>query len=146
MGCNIVVDCTDRDGTVGVADVRNNKVNSDELLEFIEINSAILVDVRTHDEYNGGYIENSLNIDYLSNDFSKNVKKLDKNTPIVLYCRSGKRSSRSANILSKLGFNEVYNLQGGILDWIETGNSVIFNDKFSYCTSIYKYRQHLLAE
>jgi len=110
------------------SDTLINQVNSDELLEFIEINSAILVDVRTHDEYNSGYIENSLNIDYLSNDFSKNVEELDKNTPIVLYCRSGKRSSRSANILSKLGFNEVYNLQGGILDWVEIGNTVVFND------------------
>jgi|TARA_B100000929_G_scaffold280241_1_gene258065 rhodanese-related sulfurtransferase len=103
-------------------------MNSDELLDFIGINSAVLVDVRTHDEYNSGYIENSLNIDYLSNDFSENVEKLDKNTPIVLYCRSGRRSSLSANKLSKLGFKEIYNLEGGILDWIEIGNSVVFND------------------
>jgi len=105
-----------------------NQVNSDELLDFIDINNAVLVDVRTNDEYNSGYIENSLNIDYLSNDFSENVEKLDKNIPIVLYCRSGKRSTLSANKLSKLGFKEIYNLQGGILDWIEIGNSVIFND------------------
>ena len=105
-----------------------NEMNSDELLDFIEINSAVLVDVRTHDEYNSGYIENSLNIDYLSNDFSENVEKLDKNIPIVLYCRSGRRSSLSANKLSKLGFKEIYNLEGGILDWIEIGNSVVFND------------------
>ena len=105
-----------------------NQMNSDELLDFIEINNAILVDVRTHDEYNSGYIENSLNIDYLSNDFSENVEKLDKNIPIVLYCRSGKRSSLSADKLSELGFKEIYNLEGGILEWIELGNSVVFND------------------
>jgi len=105
-----------------------NQVNSDELLDFIDINNAVLVDVRTNDEYNSGYIENSLNIDYLSNDFSENVEKLDKNIPIVLYCRSGKRSTLSANKLSKLGFKEIYNLQGGILEWIELGNSVVFND------------------
>ena len=105
-----------------------NQMNSDELLDFIEINNAILVDVRTHDEYNSGYIENSLNIDYLSNDFSENLEKLDKNIPIVLYCRSGKRSSLSANKLSELGFKEIYNLEGGILEWIELGNSVVFND------------------
>ena len=105
-----------------------NQMNSDELLDFIEINNAILVDVRTQDEYNSGYIENSLNIDYLSNDFSGNIEKLDKNIPIILYCRSGKRSSMSANKLSKLGFKEIYNLDGGILKWIEIGNSVIFND------------------
>ena len=109
-------------------DIPINQMNSDELLDFIEINNAILVDVRTHDEYNSGYIENSLNIDYLSNDFSENVEKLDKNIPIVLYCRSGKRSSMFADKLSELGFKEIYNLEGGILEWIELGNSVVFND------------------
>ena len=105
-----------------------NQINSDELIEFIELNDAVLVDVRTEDEYNSGYIENSLNIDYFSNEFSVNADKLDKNTPIILYCRSGKRSSMSANKISKLGFKEIYNLQGGILEWIEEGNAVVFND------------------
>ena len=105
-----------------------NQMNSDELIEFIELNDAVLVDVRTEDEYNSGYIENSLNIDYFSNDFSLNADKLDKSTPIILYCRSGKRSSMSANKISKLGFKEIYNLEGGILEWIEEGNAVIFND------------------
>ena len=105
-----------------------NQMNSDELIDFIELNDAILVDVRTEDEYNSGYIENSLNIDYFSNEFSVNADKLDKNTPIILYCRSGKRSSMSANKISKLGFKEIYNLEGGILEWIEEGNVIVFND------------------
>ena len=105
-----------------------NQMNSDELIEFIELNDAILVDVRTEDEYNSGYIENSLNIDYFSNEFSVNADKLDKNTPIILYCRCGNRSSMSANKISKLGFNEIYNLEGGILEWIEEGNVIVFND------------------
>lgn len=105
-----------------------NHMNSDELIDFIELNDAILVDVRTEDEYNSGYIENSLNIDYFSNDFSVNADKLDKNTPIILYCRSGNRSSMSANKISKLGFKEIYNLEGGILEWIEEGNAIVFND------------------
>ena len=103
-------------------------MNSDELIDFIELNDAILVDVRTEDEYNSGYIENSLNIDYFSNDFSVNADKLDKNTPIILYCESGNRSSMSANKISKLGFKEIYNLEGGILEWIEEGNAIVFND------------------
>ena len=105
-----------------------NQINSDELIDFIELNDAILVDVRTEDEYNSGYIENSLNIDYFSNAFSVNADKLDKNTPIILYCRSGNRSSMSANKISKLGFKEIYNLEGGILEWIEEGNAIVFND------------------
>ncbi|MFL2642909.1 MAG: rhodanese-like domain-containing protein [Flavobacteriales bacterium] len=105
-----------------------NQMNSDELIDFIELNDAVLVDVRTEDEYNSGYIESSLNIDYFSNEFSVNADKLDKTIPIILYCRSGKRSSMSANKISKLGFKEIYNLEGGILEWIEEGNAVVFND------------------
>ena len=105
-----------------------NQMNSDELIELIELNDAVLVDVRTEDEYNSGYIESSLNIDYFSNEFSVNADKLDKNTPIILYCRSGNRSSMSANKISKLGFKEIYNLEGGILEWIEEGNAIVFND------------------
>jgi rhodanese-related sulfurtransferase len=105
-----------------------NQINVDELIDFIELNDAILVDVRTSDEYNNGYIENSLNIDYFSNEFSVNADKLDKTIPIILYCKSGKRSSMSANKISKLGFKEIYNLEGGILEWIEEGNVIVFND------------------
>ena len=105
-----------------------NQMNSDELIEFIELNDAVLVDVRTEDEYNSGYIESSLNIDYFSNEFSVNADKLDKTIPIILYCRSGKRSSMSASKISKLGFKEIYNLKGGILEWIEEGNMIVFND------------------
>ena len=108
-----------------------NQMNSDELVEFVELNDAILLDVRTKDEFNSGYIENSLNIDYFSDEFAINVDKLDKNIPIILYCRSGRRSGLSANKMKKLGFKEIYNLDGGVLEWIEQGNVVIFNDNIN---------------
>ena len=108
-----------------------NQMNSDELVEFVELNDAILLDVRTKDEFNSGYIENSLNIDYFSDEFSINVDKLDKNIPIILYCRSGRRSGLSANKIKKLGFKEIYNLEGGVLEWIEQGNVIIFNDSIN---------------
>ena len=114
--------------------INNNSVNeidSDELTEFLQINDAILVDVRRDDEYINGHIENSINIDYMSNEFVENTKRLDKNMPIILYCRSGRRSYLSAIILSENGFKEVYNLEGGILSWIEIGNSVVFTDSIN---------------
>lgn len=108
-----------------------NQMNSDELVEFVELNDAILLDVRTNDEFNSGHIENSLNIDYFSDEFYINVDKLDKNIPIILYCRSGRRSGLSANKIKKLGFKEIYNLEGGVLEWIEQGNVVVFNDNIN---------------
>ena len=105
-----------------------NEIDPDELTEFLQINDAILVDVRRDDEYINGHIENSINIDYMSDEFVKNTERLDKNMPIILYCRSGRRSYLSAIILSENGFKEVYNLEGGILSWIEVGNEVVFTD------------------
>tara|TARA_B100000700_G_scaffold215338_1_gene236655 strand:+ start:60 stop:455 length:396 start_codon:yes stop_codon:yes gene_type:complete len=105
-----------------------NEIDSDELTEFLQINDAILVDVRRDDEYINGHIENSINIDYMSDKFVAKTEMLDKNMPIILYCRSGRRSYLSAVKLSENGFKEVYNLKGGILSWIEIGNSVVFED------------------
>ena len=108
-----------------------NKIDSDELVEFLEINDAILVDVRRDDEYISGHIENSINIDYLSDDFNEIIETLNKNIPIILYCRSGNRSYLSAIKLSQIGFKEIYNLEGGILRWIEIGNEVVFTDSIN---------------
>ena len=105
-----------------------NEIDSDELTEFLQINDAILVDVRRDDEYINGHIENSINIDYMSDKFVAKTEMLDKNMPIILYCRSGRRSYLSAVKLSENGFKEVYNLKGGILSWIEIGNNVVFDD------------------
>ena len=108
-----------------------NEIDSDELTEFLQINDAILVDVRRDDEYINGHIENSINIDYLSDEFVENTERLDKNMPIILYCRSGRRSYLSAIKLSENGFKEIYNLEGGILGWIEVGNEVVFTDSIN---------------
>lgn len=82
-----------------------------------------LIDVRTPEEYNGGYIDNAKNINWNSDDFVTNVGKLDKSKPVFVYCKSGRRSLEAANKLSELGFEKIYNLEGGILEWIASGNS-----------------------
>ena len=64
----------------------------------------------------------------MSDEFVDKTERLDKNMPIILYCRSGRRSYLSAIKLSENGFKEVYNLEGGILSWIEIGNEVVFTN------------------
>ena len=77
-----------------------------------------LFDVRTPEEYNLGHIEGSINIDFKNQkNFNLFFEKLDKKNPIYLYCRSGNRSKKSADILIKLGFSEVYDLKGGFVEW-----------------------------
>lgn len=80
-------------------------------------NTIQLVDVRTPNEFKSGHLNKALNINYYDQDFSTQIGKLDKSKPIYVYCRSGVRSKYSSEILKKLGFKTIYNLQGGILNW-----------------------------
>lgn len=76
-----------------------------------------LVDVRTPDEYMSGAIEGAKNINYFSPDFLAGINKLDKEKPVVLYCRSGRRSAKAAENMIQAGFKEVYNVKGGYLKY-----------------------------
>ncbi len=79
--------------------------------------NAQLIDVRTEDEFNGGHIENALNIDWNGNDFDAQLTSLDKTKPVLVYCLSGGRSKKAAAKLTELGFKEVLELDGGYLAW-----------------------------
>ncbi len=76
-----------------------------------------LIDVRTHREYAGGHLKNAKNIDFKNKNFLQQIKKLDKNKSVYLYCRSGRRSGLAAIQLAQEGFSKIYNLDGGILQW-----------------------------
>lgn len=78
---------------------------------------AIVLDVRTPGEFSGGHLANALNIDWNGNNFDAEVKKLDKNKPLFVYCKVGGRSASAADRLRALGFTKVYELSGGILAW-----------------------------
>ena len=79
-----------------------------------------LVDVRTPEEFGEGHLEGAVNIDFLDDEvFSAGIKGLDKERPVLLYCRSGRRSADAGRLLLKEGFKEVYDLEGGYLNWTE---------------------------
>lgn len=85
-----------------------------EELKKMQLNGAIIIDVRNHREFNEGHIEHSINIpEYEINKSFVNMIK-DKNIPIVLYCSSGYRSVRALKKLKKMGYLYVYNLYGGL--------------------------------
>jgi rhodanese-related sulfurtransferase len=89
-----------------------------EFKEAIQQKDARLVDVRTAKEFEEGSIQNALNVDYfLDEEFSIAFEKLDKNQPIYIYCRSGNRSAKSAIRLQEMGFQKIYDLEGGLMSW-----------------------------
>jgi len=97
--------------------------DSEELKTLLQDEDVQFIDVRTVAEFNENYIKGAENIVFDGN-FQNKIDQLDKDKPVVVYCRSGRRSAASAIILEENGFNEVYNLDGGILKWINDGNPV----------------------
>lgn len=98
----------------------NDNITSVSASEFdkeIKANSVQLLDVRTPQEYAEGHIDGASNINIQSDDFQQRAEKeLSKDSTILVYCRSGRRSMEAAEMLTKLGY-KVVNLKGGIIEW-----------------------------
>ena len=94
--------------------------------DFVEIldSDYTLIDVRTQDEFDLGYIDGAINLDFYSETFQNDILSLPKNETIVLYCRTNNRSSKTANILKENGFKEISVLEGGITEWVKNGNDI----------------------
>lgn len=87
--------------------------------------TKIILDVRTADEYHSGHLPDAILIDYYKNDFKQQLSKLDKNKPVFVYCASGGRSGSTAEVLSDMGFKQVYDLQGGINAWKREAKKIV---------------------
>ncbi|WP_240008497.1 rhodanese-like domain-containing protein [Pseudaquidulcibacter saccharophilus] len=80
-----------------------------------------IIDVRTPEEFAGGHVPNAVNIDFKSPEFAQNLKRLPKEKPYIVYCRTGHRSGLSMDAFKQLGFKDVYNVAGGITAWQGAG-------------------------
>ena len=109
----------------GKQKVEYKNLTSAQFEELIKNPNVQLVDVRTLAEHMEGHIPGSLNINVKDEEgFPEAVDELlDKGREVAVYCRSGRRSRTAAELLVKKGF-KVYNLDKGILNWIEEGREV----------------------
>ena len=100
----------------------SKNVSAKEFQDLIKDKAnAIILDVRTPNEVAQGIIKNAEKIDFYDKNFQAELDKLDKSKPVLIYCRSGRRSGIAMSTMRELGFSEVYNLQGGIIEWSEAG-------------------------
>ena len=100
----------------------------EEFAKGIESDKVLLLDVRTEKEVNEGYISGATNLDFFGSDFDQSLNTLDKNAEVYVYCRSGGRSYKTAEKLEALGFQKVYNLDGGIGAWESAGKEIVANE------------------
>lgn len=86
--------------------------------------NTVLLDVRTAGEYAEAHLRGALLIDVNTDTFQTTVRRwLSRNKTIAVYCRSGRRSLRAAELLKKEGYR-VVNLKGGIMEWRQEGRPV----------------------
>jgi rhodanese-related sulfurtransferase len=97
-------------------------VNPPEAYNLIQKNKGnpnfTILDIRTQMEFDQGYVEGAVLIDYYLPNFEDELKRLDKNKAYLVYCRTARRSDDAVLIMKKMGFREVYNMVGGIVGWI----------------------------
>lgn len=98
-----------------VSGVRN--LGPAEAVALANHDDALLLDIREDGEFKGGHIINSKHIPLSSLDGRLKELEKYKGKPIIAYCRTGSRSVSACNLLRKHGFENVFNLGGGIMAW-----------------------------
>lgn len=88
---------------------------------------ALLLDVRTPEEWNDGHLEGASHVDYWGDEqaFQAAMDAIPRDRPVLVYCAGGGRSGLTAKELIKAGHHEVYNLENGISGWIAEGHPVV---------------------
>lgn len=114
-----IISCQSQNNNTGTGINETIDINTFETK--LKSDNAQLIDVRTPSEFSGGHLKGAKNIDINSGAFETEIKALNKNNPVMVYCLSGGRSAQAADILSAAGFKEVYNMQGGIMKWGNAG-------------------------
>jgi rhodanese-related sulfurtransferase len=109
--------CTTDSDASSIA-IEPKTINEEEFNKLAKDSNTVIIDVRTPGEVSEGYISGAtLFFDYNDANFESNIEKLDKSKGYIVYCRSGGRSSKAAEILTQKGIKKVYNLDGGISNW-----------------------------
>lgn len=92
--------------------------------ELIDKGNCLLLDVRTPGEYSTGHIAGSTNINIADPEFASKIKLLDKSKTLLIYCLSGSRSDAAGQYMSRQGFQKLYTLQRGLINWNRAGLSL----------------------
>ncbi|WP_066894060.1 rhodanese-like domain-containing protein [Clostridium nigeriense] len=92
------------------------KISAVQAKEEMKDSNTIVLDVRSQEEYNNGHIENSILIPIDNLEDDAETKLINKDQKILIYCRSGNRSEKAADLLLQMGYTNIYDF-GGINDW-----------------------------
>ena len=83
--------------------------------------NQVVLDVRTPEEVAEGRIPGAIHLDFYSENFTDLINELDKSKTYYVYCKLGRRSAKTGEMMVKMGFEKVYDLEGGITKWKAAG-------------------------
>jgi len=97
---------------------------------------ASIIDVRTPEEYKGGHLKEAVNFNIYDSDFDARIGKLDRKSPVFVYCKAGGRSAEAAERMKKMGFTSIFDLKGGYMAWSAAGlestaAEIVVEEKFT---------------
>jgi phage shock protein E len=100
---------------------RHGLVTPQQAAELATDSDITVIDVRTPEEFAEGHIEGAMMIDFSAPDFADRVAELDPEQEYLVYCRSGNRSGQAVAIMRKLGFDRVFDMEGGTVAYAAAG-------------------------
>ena len=92
-------------------------IGAEKFSELMEKEDHVVLDVRAPGELQEGSIPEHKMINFFEPDFRDQIEKLDKSKTYLIYCRSGNRSGQACAMMADMGFDHLYNLEGGIGAW-----------------------------
>ena len=103
---------------VSAQDTTGLSIQQARFEKLMKKKNTYVLDVRTPEEYESGFIDNAANYNLLDSvAFVNTILSLDKNKKYLLYCKSGRRSGKALVMMKSMGFRKVYHLNGGITEW-----------------------------
>lgn len=122
---SLLVSCSSSEETSGEGQAteevmnKQQRVSKETFKAFLDghKDEVQLVDVRTPEEYNAGTIDGAVNMDFYGADFQAQLESLDKEEPVMIFCKSGGRSGQTLEMMKEMGFKTVLELEGGYSNW-----------------------------
>jgi phage shock protein E len=109
-------------GFMGCTAQNGSSIDSKEAYGLIKADANIaILDVRTAKEFADGHVAGAVNIDVNQADFAQKIDELDRSKTYIVYCRSGRRSSKAVGIMAAKGFKNLYNVSDGFVGWNKNG-------------------------
>lgn len=113
QGATAAIRCLPAPGDISAGQAQDLLANPPEGL--------IILDVRTPQEFREGHLAGARNMDFFGGSFERQVEALPKDAPVLLYCRTGKRSAAAAEILGEAGVKRIYHMHHGLESWRQAG-------------------------